>query len=251
MAKRALWVFVAAVSLQAQKVTDFNLPRPLPDNAILVLGFLGGWEKWDDPERGVRKLALELRTMGIPNLYAETVSNHRRSIARRLILEAADRNGNNKLDADESHRLRVILYGQSMGGGAVVRLAHELNKLKVPLLLTVQVDSISVRDGRIPPNVKMAANFYQSEILTIHGQQKIEAMDPAATTILGNFHFRYPVWFPFPRPEGWWRRTVGGAHARMEVDPLLWLQVKSLILTAIGGASVSASVGRSSKKGAQ
>jgi hypothetical protein len=37
------------------------------------LGFTGEPDRADDPERGVRRLALALRAMGPPGVYAETL----------------------------------------------------------------------------------------------------------------------------------------------------------------------------------
>lgn len=214
----------------AQTLKDLAVPTPLPDHSTLVLGFTGGLDRWDDPDRGVRKVALELRRLALPHLYAETVAHHRHREARKLILAALDANHNRKIDPAERDRVKIILYGQSMGGGEVVRMARTLKKMGVPVELTIQVDSVSLRDGFIPANVRRAANFYQREWLTIRGQDYIQAEDSRQTKILGNFRFRYPVWIPFPAPELSLRRVFGGGHARMEADPLLWAQIKGLIL---------------------
>jgi len=80
---------------------------------ILVLGFLGGWEPWDNENRWVRKLALKLRAMAIPGVCVETVENHRRVLALELIRLAFDRDGNGVLDAREKSDVRLILYGRA------------------------------------------------------------------------------------------------------------------------------------------
>lgn len=223
-----------AESLFAQKLSDLRVPAPVPEGEVLVIGFLGGVERWDDQHRGVRQLMLRLRES--PGLHAESVANRRARVADKLILRAFDRNRDGKLDAAERSSAKLILVGQSLGGGATVRLAKRLKKQGLPVLLTVQVDSFGLRDGVIPENVRAAANFYQHELLTIQGQREIRAADPAKTRVLGNFQMRYPVWLPYPQPESWARRWLGGAHARMEADPFLWAQVEMLVRQAAASA---------------
>ncbi|MCA2967672.1 MAG: hypothetical protein INH43_04065 [Acidobacteriaceae bacterium] len=207
---------------------------PLPPGSTLILGFTGGLDRADDPERGVRRLALAMRAMGLPGVYAETFEHYRHREARRRVVAALDANGNRRVDGEERGRVKIILYGQSLGGGEVVRLARELGKNGVAVELTVQVDSVSLgRDGRIPPNVRRAVNFYQKERLTFRGEDYIQAEDGQRTEILGNFRFRYPLLGLNPAPELSWRRVLGGGHARMEADPLLWAQIQALIVESI------------------
>lgn len=220
-------------ALPAQRLDQLATPMPLPAGETLVLGFLGGWERWDDDRRSVRRLALRLRE--IPGTHAESIANHRFRTAEKLVRRALDTNQDGKLDDGEKKQARVVLYGQSMGGGAVVKMARKLKDWGVPVLLTVQVDSWGTRDHRIPANVGAAVNYYQTERLTIRGQREIQAADPSRTKIIGNFRMSYPIWFPFPQPDEWHRKVFGGAHARMEADPLLWAQVELIIRTAITG----------------
>ena len=214
-----------------QSLTDFTVPLPLPTGSTLVIGFLGGWERWDDPHRGVRKLAIKLR--GTPGVYAETVSNHRQSVALALIQAAFDGNHNGRLDPDERAGARIILYGQSLGGGAAVNLARKLQALGIPVLLTVQVDSVGRSDAMIPANVAAAANLFQHDGPPIMGRTRIRAIDPSRTRILGNFQYRY--WFESVDMSSatWARKHLGGAHARMEQDPRVWAEVGLLIRQSI------------------
>jgi hypothetical protein len=39
---------------------------------VLIIGFMGGREAWDNHQRGVRKLALKLRSMNLPGVHVET-----------------------------------------------------------------------------------------------------------------------------------------------------------------------------------
>src|SRR4029077_7433789 len=84
-------MLVAAVCcpvLTAQRLSDLNSPTPLPPNSTLVIGFLGGFERWNDAHRSVRKLALKLR--GRRSVFAESISNRNRRVALKLILRAFD-----------------------------------------------------------------------------------------------------------------------------------------------------------------
>lgn len=229
-----LAVFGSSIAT-AQSSKDSPPPTPLAKNQSIAIGLLGGFERWNDPNRGVRKLALRLRET--PGIAAETFSNRRRRTATKYLLRRLDTNQNGVLDDDEKANARVILYGQSLGGAQVVAMARDLNRRGIPVLLTVQVDSFGMRDGRIPPNVHAAANFYQKEILTFRGQDQIQAMDPSKTKILANVQFHYPPFLPsYSKPESWARRRLGGAHAKLEADPVLWAQVEMMIRAAVAGS---------------
>ena len=217
--------------LRAQQVSDMATPTPLPPGGTLVIGFLGGYERWDDDHRSIRRLTLKLRKR--PGVYAESIANHNRSVALKLIRRALDTNRNGRLDPEERARARVILYGQSWGGAAAIATAEDLEKLGVPVLLTVQIDSVGIHDQIIPANVLAAVNYYQHDPLTIQGRQQIRAADPAKTRILGNFAASYTQRSIDETNASWARRTFGGSHAKMELDPAIWIQVERYIVDAI------------------
>jgi hypothetical protein len=164
-------------------------------------------------------------------VHVETFGNHKSSVAIDFIRRALDYNRDGILNPVECSSLRIILYGQSLGGRAVVKLARELESMGVPVELTVQVDSVGLNDSVIPPNVHFAANLYQEELLSIRGESQISAADPSRTKIIANIR-----WHPIQAtgaPESWLRRRFGGAHALMEADPQVWSRVESWILNAI------------------
>ena len=233
--KMRRWVIVAAAlccaALRAQRLADMTTPTPLPPGATLVIGFLGGYERWDDEHRSIRQLTLKLRKR--PGVYAESIENHNRAVALKLIRRALDTNRNGRLDPEERARARVILYGQSWGGAAAIATAEDLDKLGVPVLLTAQVDSVGLHDQMIPANVLAAVNYYQHDPLTIQGRQEIRAADPAKTRSLGNFAATYTQRSIDETNASWARRTFGGSHAKMELDPAIWRQVERYIVDAI------------------
>jgi hypothetical protein len=88
---------------------SFVTQTPAPANSYLVVGFMGGVEAWDADKHTVRKLALKLRSLDLPNVYVETAENGRETLALQLIQNALDRNRNGKLDEEERASARVIL----------------------------------------------------------------------------------------------------------------------------------------------
>ncbi|MGA2569422.1 MAG: hypothetical protein ABSF23_02795 [Terracidiphilus sp.] len=217
----------------AQRYSDLTTPTPLPPGSTLVIGFLGGYDRWDDEHRSVRRLILDLRRQ--PGVFAESISNHNRSLALKLIRRALDANRDGRLEPNEKAAARIVLFGQSWGGAAAVDTARDLEKLGVPVLLTVQVDSVGMEDAVIPANVRAALNFYQHDPFTIQGRAGIRAADPSRTRILGNFEEAY-VFRPIDESNASWpRRVFGGSHTKMELDPAVWSRVEQTILDAIAG----------------
>ena len=229
----ALWSVSSCALRGGQRYTDFITVTPLPPNEYLVIGFQGGREPWDNEKRNVRQLALKLRSMQMDGVHVETVENQKRALALQLIRNALDRNQDGQLDAVERRSVRIILYGQSFGGAAVVKLARELEPLQVPVLLTVQVDSVGRGDGVIPPNVACAANLYQDEGFFVRGETPIRAEDPARTTIVGNFDYDYKAKPIDLSQVSWMKKIFRTAHTKMDFDPEVWARVEGIILHAI------------------
>lgn len=209
---------------------DILAPAPLPEGSVLVVGFLGAWEQWDNPKRSVRKLALRLRDGAGPDVFVETAGNHSRATIRKYIHEALDRNKDGRLDEAEARSVAIILYGQSFGGAAAVRLARELKKWNVPVRLTVQVDSVGRGDHIIPSNVKRAVNLYQRDPGPVRGQPWIKAEDASKTEILANIRHFYVLrdvdMSEYPRLS---RGIMTLSHWKMDNDPMVWAEVEGFI----------------------
>jgi len=221
------------VFVRGQRYHHFTARTPLKEDQVLVLGFLGGREPWNTPRRNVRKLALKLRAQHPDAVQVETVENKKRHLALELIRRAFDRNQDGQLDAQERAGVRLILYGQSFGGAAVVKLARHLDRMGVPVLLTVQVDSVGRGDRNIPANVARAANLFQRNGLFIRGEPEIRAEDPSRTAIIGNFEFDYRNRKIDLSEVSWMKKIFRAAHTRMDFDPAVWALVEELIVKEI------------------
>ena len=202
-----------------------------PVSPAIVMGFVGGYVNHDNPVHAEVQLAAHLRQEYPSGVHVEAFENHRGQQAEREILSLLDTNHDGSLSPAEKQRARIILYGHSWGASQSIALARSLDKESIPVLLTIQVDSVAKRgqnDSVIPPNVLRAANFYQSQGL-VHGRKRIRAADPSATHIIGNFQLDYrhhPITcVNYP----WWDRYLARPHTEIECDPSVWSQVESLI----------------------
>ncbi len=233
----AMLVLPVSLAAWGQEYKDFATRTPIATGDTLILGILGGWEPWDNEKKNVRRLALKLRGMNLPGVHVETLENHRRYLALQLVKKALDRNQDEKLDEEECAAARIILYGHSFGGAAVVKLARELEQMGVPVLLTVQVDSIGRDDALIPPNVRRAANLFQRHAIFLSGEPEIRAQDPQKTQIVGNFKYDYSQRKVDTSKISIFRKVFTPAHSRMDYDPAVWSQVEGMILQELGSHS--------------
>jgi hypothetical protein len=228
-----LCLLLSTNGIRAQRYEDFITRTPLKEGDTLIIGFMGGRESWDNDRRGVRKLALRLRSMNLPGVHVETVENKKRRVAVELVSRAFDLNQDGRVDERERASARVIVYGQSFGGAAVVKFARQLKKLEVPVLLTVQVDSVGRGDKLIPSNVARAANLFQRDGLIIKGEREIRAEEPGRTMIIDNFKFTYSGKKIDLSKVSWLKRFFQTAHTKMDHDPEVWALVERTILDVI------------------
>jgi hypothetical protein len=198
---------------------------------VIVIGFLGGFIKHDNLVHSEVQLAARLRKAYPAGVDVETFESYRGKAAIHKILSLLDSNHDGTLTSEEKQNGRIIIYGHSWGGSQAVTLARKLAKDGVPVMLTIQVDSVSKihrNDSVIPANVAQAANFYQPNGL-LHGQSKIRAADSAHTKIIGNFRLDYKS-RPYNCNEyPWYDRLLVKAHTQIECDPDVWKQAESLI----------------------
>jgi len=204
--------------------------RPSPVPSSIVIGFVGGFVRHDNPHHGPVQFAERIQRAYPKGAYVRVFENRHRKTAYKTILRLIDRNHDNILSDEEKAQARIILFGHSWGASAAVLLARELNRAGIPVLLTVQVDSVRKlwqQDRTIPENVAAAVNFYQSHGL-LHGQPEIMAADPSRTQILGNYRFDYKQ-APVKCEANSWFNRLTPSHAQSECDPHIWAQVEDLV----------------------
>lgn len=210
---------------------------------VIIIGFVGGYVKHDNAVHSEVQLAARLRQDYPSGVQVEVFENHRREKAHEQILRVLDMDKDGALSAEEKQRARIIIYGHSWGASETVALARELEKDGIPVLLTIQVDSISKsneNDMMIPANVSQAANFYQPDGL-LRGRPEIRPTDASRTQIIGNFRFDYKA-LPVPCPfYPWFDRFFMKSHVEIECDPRVWHQVESLIRAKLPSPSGTAS----------
>jgi pimeloyl-ACP methyl ester carboxylesterase len=201
----------------------------VPSN--IVVGFVGGFVRHDNPHHGPVRLAEQIRRTVPKDTYVRVFENRRRKRAYDDIIRLLDANHDGILSSEEKARARIILFGHSWGASAAVMLARELQRQGVPVLLTVQVDSVAKvwqNDAVIPDNVAEAVNFYQTHGV-IHGRALITAADPAKTEILGNYRMDYQK-NPIECPGAFWMdRVFTPGHMQSECDPHVWSQIETLV----------------------
>lgn len=201
----------------------------------LVIGFVGGFIKHDNIVHSEVQLAARLRKAYSTGVHVETFESYHGEKALTRVLALLSTNHDQALTPEEKSNARIIIYGHSWGASEAINLARKLEKRGVPVLLTIQVDSVAKihqDDATIPANVIEAVNFYQTNG-RLHGRTLIHPADPARTRIVGNFRFDYQQSAYNCDAYPWYDRVFSKAHTQIECDPNVWDQVESLINKAI------------------
>jgi hypothetical protein len=221
--------------------TERQTPSALPPGVgpsaarVIVIGFVGGFISHDNLVHSEVQLAARLRKAYPSDMDVETFESYNGEKARKAVMRYLDINHDGTLTPEEKRNARVIIYGHSWGGSESIALARSLERSGIPVLLTIQVDSVAKirqNDEIIPGNVAQAANFYQTNG-HLHGRTLIRAADPARTRILGNFRFDYARSAYNCSAYPWYDRLLSKAHTQIECDPIVWKQVEALIRTEV------------------
>ena len=224
------WLLVAftvhAAAGQSRRIS----PRASSKPVVIVVGFLGGFVRNDDDRHPEVRIIQHLEQERDPRSHAVVFENRQRTKALQEILHWLDTDEDGRLSNEEKQDARIILF-HSWGGSAVNKLARELGRRGIPVLLTIQVDSINKGWGHdcvVPANVARAENFYQTRGL-VHGCRSLRAADPKRTEIIGNFEFEYRAQPAGCRSFSWFNRHVFKTHNAMECDPRVWSRIERQI----------------------
>jgi hypothetical protein len=161
----------------------------------------------------------------------KTFENRQCRQAHREVLEMLDADRDGELSDREKRTARIVIYGHSWGASEGITLARTLGQDRIPVLLTIQVDSVmkfGEDDRWIPANVGQAVNFYQDNGL-LRGRREIQAADSSRTEILGNYRVDYKTKHVNCNGFPWYAQRFMSSHIKIECDPSVWGQVESLI----------------------
>lgn len=225
-----LLLLVISVSFARAAVSRTAASDPSSSPAI-VIGLVGGYVSHDNLIHSEVSLAVDLAKAYPTGVYVAAFENHRGAQAYKQILKLLDANHDGKLSDAEKQQARIILYGHSWGASEAVTLARKLGRDGIPVLLTIQVDSVAKHgenDAVIPANVAEAVNFFQTDGY-LKGRAEIRAADPTRTRIIGNFQSHYKSSPLACKKYPWWDHIFAKAHTQIECDPAVWNKVASLI----------------------
>ena len=201
---------------------------------MLVVGFMGGHIKAHNLLHKEAVIAQDLQQRNAGRLKVLTFANHDGAQAFDAVVQFVDTNHDGIVSTDEKRAARIVLYGHSWGASETINMARLLNRMGIPVLLTIQVDSVRKAgedDASIPANVHAAMNFYQSEGF-LRGRARITADDPRRTTILGNDELSYKADRVDCSGFPWFARTFMKPHIEIENDPRVWNRVEAMIQAA-------------------
>jgi hypothetical protein len=218
--------------------------QPHAGAPLLVIGFMGGRVHGDNLAHGEARLARDLDRRYAGAVDAITFANRDARQALRTVLEMLDTSNDGRLSESEKGAARIVLFGHSWGASEAIHFARELNSRGIPVLLTIQVDSVekSGQDDRaIPPNVREAVNFYQTHGL-FHGRKSIQAIDPHRTHILGNYQSDYKGNPVSCAGYSWYARAFMHSHIEIENDDAVWGKIEKLIVARSGATTTAAAL---------
>ncbi len=228
VAALSFWVAASPLLMAADGGVTSRAPAP---GSYILVGFAGGFVRHDNPRHGPVRLAQRIRQELPAGGSIQIFENRHRKAAYKSILRLLDSNHDGVLSTREKSQAHIILFGHSWGASAAVLLSRDLDRAGIPVLLTVQVDSVEKpwqSDRIIPDNVAEAVNFYQPHGL-IHGRSQIVAADDSKTQILGNYRFDYQKNPVQCHGASWFQHLFTPSHMQSDCDPRLWSQVESLM----------------------
>jgi len=211
----------------------------------IVIGFVGGRVHANNGVHLEVSMAERLQRLHPRDALVRVFANHHGEDALKEVMREVDTNHDGKISRAEREAARIVIYGHSWGASQTVTLAQQLDREKIPVLLTVQVDSVAksneIDGGEIPGNVAQAINFYQANGM-LRGRSVIRAMEPLKTKILGNIRSDYSVHKIDCHKFPWFARTFMRPHIEIENDARVWDRIEAMIEERIDGQGVPAVV---------
>ena len=145
----AIFVLGQAVTGHGERVPLGDRDNSVPATSasmmppFIVIDYVGGFIRHDDPVYSEVQLAALLRRAYPSGVDVETFESYHGENARKKFPTQKDTNHDTTLSPGEKQNAHIILYGHSWGGPAAVAVARELEKGGIPVLLIIQVDSVS------------------------------------------------------------------------------------------------------------
>jgi len=211
----------------------------------IVIGFVGGRVHADNGVHLEVRMARKLQELHPREAFVRVFANHQGDEAFKAVMRQVDADHDGKISRAEREAARIVIYGHSWGASQTVTLAQQLDREKIPVLLTVQVDSVAksneIDGGEIPGNVAQAINFYQANGM-LRGRSVIRAMEPLKTKILGNIRSDYSVHKIDCHKFPWFARTFMRPHIEIENDARVWDRIEAMIEERIDGQGAPATV---------
>ena len=180
-----LAIIILQCDIQAIRAQDHKLNQQ--NIKYYVVGFVGGLRSPEDINQGVVQIRNRIRELDCNEIQTNTYSHWHWRKSYKQIFQMIDNNKDGRLSAEEINNApKLIIYGHSLGGWAVNKLERKLKKVRIPVELSVQIDSVGIGDASVPDNVKTAINYYQRTQFIPRGEKIIKAKDANSTIILGN-----------------------------------------------------------------
>ena len=153
---------------------------------IIYAGFVGAMETSDHKSSGVVQIRDTLRGAAYGDVCANSFMPYKPSAGLDWILEHFPSHEGPMTEEEVRNGPKIILYGHSTGGWAMLTVARELQRREIPVELTVQADSVGITDLTIPSNVKEGAIFHANDVLMFMTTKRLKLQDATKTTIVAN-----------------------------------------------------------------
>jgi hypothetical protein len=98
----------------------------LANSPAIVIGFVGGFIKHNDPVHIEVQMAARLRKEYGSSVVVDTFENRNGDKAYQEILTVLDANHDGTLSSEQKRNARIILYGHSWGASEEIALARRL-----------------------------------------------------------------------------------------------------------------------------